>query len=489
MKEKQPAKSCPELKGFLLGDLDDVGLREFEAHLDECAPCRAAVLSWREDDEDLRMLDDALVVPEVSPFVAKRLVQISDEDLPPARESRLRLPLAIVAASALAAAAAVALVLVITDDPVEGEVTPPRAITPRLVYTDGGEVVLGRDLAEARLTVADEGRLLAEVDDDRIALSARSDARLARAPDGGLAIDLVRGLVTIDAAKRTGNDTLAVTAGQHRVVVVGTRFSVARLDDGGVKVAVSEGAVRVVSEVGEGHTVKHGQVFEFAAGEERLGDLESELARLMDELLEVPADGGSEDTEEVEVAVAEPEPEEQPADTAAARPSAPEIHSAAPPRPSMDDILDWILAGELARAETALGAHLRKHPKDVTAWKLLATSRRKAGKYDGAVVGFRKVIEYGNAQQSNRARFQAAMVLQDRLGRHREAAGLLEAYLQRPPALRPLEAEAMFRLADALLRQGSKQRAYTMLEQIRERFPGSSTALKAKRLLEQRSEG
>jgi TolA-binding protein len=47
----------------------------------------------------------------------------------------------------------------------------------------------------------------------------------------------------------------------------------------------------------------------------------------------------------------------------------------------------------------------------------------------------------------------------------------------------------MLRLARALLRQGRKARAYSTLEQIQQRFPGTNAALKARRLLDERTDG
>jgi TolA-binding protein len=74
-------------------------------------------------------------------------------------------------------------------------------------------------------------------------------------------------------------------------------------------------------------------------------------------------------------------------------------------------------------------------------------------------------------------------VLQDHLARHGEAAALLEAYLERPQALKPLEAEAMVRLARAQLRSGRTGEARALLRKVVDRFPGTTAALQARRMI------
>jgi TolA-binding protein len=490
MNGNETMKPCHNLQTFLLGGLSGAGRTEFEAHLDGCGACRDEVSTWGRVDETLKRWSDARAVPEASPFVGKHLVQMAEESKQRAPVSRARRPLVLATASALAAAAAVALVLVISGEGTDDAAAPAQPIAPRLVFTDGGEILSRPGSPDAELTVAGEGRLLAQIAADRIALGPRSNARLARARDGGLRIDLVRGAVTIAAAKKAGNETLSVAAGRHRVVVVGTRFSVAIPQEGDLKVAVSHGVVRVVTEDGAERFVERGQAFEVTAGKERLTELREDLEQAMEELLAVPEDPGATDTAHARAEIASSEPQIEPAADSGSDETKP-----ANPRPGTADRLDlndvraWILAGELDRAESALDTRLRRHPRDVKAWNLLANCNRKAGNFGDAVAGYRKVIEYGNAGQSNRARFQAATVLQDRLGGHSAAAALLEAYLERPTALKPLEAEAMLRLARALLRLGSKVRAYRTLEQIQDRFPGTNAALKARRLLDERADG
>jgi TolA-binding protein len=478
-------KSCHDLRDYLLGQLDAPGRSTFESHLESCSACRDEVAAWERVDGAVQSWSDARAVPETSPFVANRLVQVAREERRPKITRRARSPLALVAATAVAAAAAVVLVLYVTADDPPVETGPLPMVEPMLVHAEGGDIRLNQQAGEAVLTVEGDGRLLAAVEEDRVAIGSRSDARLSRSNEGGLRIELVRGTVAVAAAKRARTSPLIVEAGAHRVEVVGTRFKVTLIEDGGLQVAVSEGKVRVIGESGASRLVSHGQLFELATrGEERIAALEEALARSVDALLADPdqiADEAIEDTA-AEVALVEPN-EDGAIDSGSAEQPVGKPRPGSREETDLKEIKGWILAGKLDPAEAALELHLRRHPRDVNAWKLLANCRRKAGNFGDAVAGYRKVIEYGSAGQSNRARFIAATVLQDRMSRHGEAAALLEAYLDRPGSLKPLEAEAMVRLARAQLRIGRTGQARAMLQQVIDRFPGTTAALQARRML------
>jgi len=475
--------SCHELRDYLLERLDDAGRSTFEAHLGSCAGCREEVAAWERVDGAVQRWSDARPVPETSPFVANRLIQVAREGRQPKITRRVRSPLALVAATAIAAVIAVVLVLQFTGDKAPAEDTPSTQIEPVLVHAEGGEIRLDRQTGEAALTVAEDGHLLAALQDDRIALGSRSDARLTRPERGGLRIELKRGTVAVHAAKREPGSPMVVVAGDCRVEVVGTRFSVHLTGNEAVEVAVGEGRVRVIDGDGISRFVTRGQSLTLGSGAERIAALHDAQAKEMDELLALPP---SEEPAPIE----EPAPEVTPAEPLAdeSADSAQSDSPAARPRPDdektdLGKVKRWILSGELDRAEAVLEPHLRRHPRDVKAWNLLANCRRKAGNFGDAVTGYRKVIEYGGAAESNRARFVAATVLQDHMSRHGEAAALLEAYLERPAALKPLESEAMVRLARALLRTGRSAEAHDLLQEVLDRFPGTTAALQARRLL------
>ena len=484
MNENQPKTPCRGLRAHLLGNADAAQREAFEAHLASCATCAAEVRSWARVNGAIQDWSRARPVPEASPFVARSLVRAAAGSPSSRTGGRIALRPALAVAATLAAAAAVALVVGFTGEWGAGGLAKLPPIEPQLVHAEGGVIRLAPGSKQASLTVAGEGRLLAAVGGDRIALGARSDARVSRTTGGGLRIDLLRGTVAVAAQKRPHDAALAVAAGGYRVEVVGTRFSVAMLDRSGLEIAVDEGAVRVVSIDGSSRPVAHGQLMKIAAsGHEEVTALDPATAGALDGLLEAPPD-------EDPVAAVEPAADALvevfdvgAADTGTAGTALPAPRPEPASYPRLEEVRRWILSGDLDKAEAVLEVHLGKYPRDVEAWTLLANCRRKAGNYGEAVAGLRKVIEYGNGAQSNRARFSAASVLQDNMARDGEAAALLEAYLDRPTALKPLESEAMLRLARALLRTGRTGEAHAIIEKLNVRFPGTSAALQAQQLL------
>lgn len=79
-----------------------------------------------------------------------------------------------------------------------------------------------------------------------LTLSANSDVRVRGSDERGWLVELERGEVQCEVAPRHGRPAFVVQAGETRVRVVGTRFSVAREGDGAT-VSVREGQVQVES--------------------------------------------------------------------------------------------------------------------------------------------------------------------------------------------------------------------------------------------------
>ncbi len=91
-------------------------------------------------------------------------------------------------------------------------------------------------------------------------------------PDGGVLVDLTRGKVELEVAKRANRPPLIVRAGDTDVIVVGTHFSVDYGDGTGeVAVRVTEGVVRVVRHHQEAR-VAIGQAWETQRGVIALAD-------------------------------------------------------------------------------------------------------------------------------------------------------------------------------------------------------------------------
>lgn len=161
---------------------------------------------------------------------------------------------------------------------------------------------------------------------------------------------LDRGSVLIEARPRPEDQPLAVHAGEARVVVVGTRFSVS-LDP--LSVVVSEGVVAVEWH-GDRTLVRAGEVYP-------------------------------------------PPPPEVP-----------------PAPPSLDVLRAQVVAGELAAARKALEAHVARAPTDAEAWALLAQVATREDQPNRARRAWQKVVAHGRPRAARRARFELARLLEDR---------------------------------------------------------------------------
>ncbi|MCB9798041.1 MAG: tetratricopeptide repeat protein, partial [Alphaproteobacteria bacterium] len=157
---------------------------------------------------------------------------------------------------------------------------------------------------------------------------------------------------------------------------------------------------------------------------------------------------------------------------------------APPPLPSVEELRAALLAGQLDQAREGLERRLARAPGEVDAWTLLAQAERKAGRTAEAVRAWREVIARGAPAEAQRARFEAARLLE---AQPAEAEPLLRAFLQTPD---PLAAEARLRLGKAILAQGRRDEAAQTLEVLVSEHPGSASARAARALLEEiRSEG
>jgi hypothetical protein len=132
------------------------------------------------------------------------------------------------------------------------------------------------------------------------------------------------------------------------------------------------------------------------------------------------------------------------------------------PLPDEATIRQWLLAGDTARAERALIARLAVAPRESSSWWLLGETRRRAGQPGEAVTAYQRVIELGGPGEANRARFQVALLLEERLGDTAGAIQLYRAYLA--GTARPLEAAAQLRLGRLLSEAEQASRLLGSLE-------------------------
>ena len=139
--------------------------------------------------------------------------------------------------------------------------------------------------APLRVNTAREHSTL-DIGDARLTIDPATDFTVTR-PDGGVLVAMTRGKIELDVAKRTRRPPLVVAAGDTRVTVIGTRFSVdygdgtgevvVRVFEGIVKVERHQHAVRLVAN--QAWTTKRGVV--------ALGELPTVVAATRSEPIEI----------------------------------------------------------------------------------------------------------------------------------------------------------------------------------------------------------
>ncbi len=486
--------SCRMIDAYLERRLPGETAAQFEAHLDTCASCRRTVASWRRIRGGLTaLLDEQMITPDRAD--ARRLRERADA--PKAGPAR---PLSPAVKWGLAAAftglliGGVALMLKGTARSVPSamllEVLQPVGYEPR------------QEEGAFLLDPTGEDRLLAKLGEARVGVPPESRARVIRSDDAQIRLGLVAGTVGVAFSPTPGRRSLFVEAGGYTVRVVGTRFWVTLLEDGGIEVGVVRGAVQVdgTSEDGPLEVAAGDRLVIRADGSRATRPVSpAEQRRLTLILIEGARDdattddvsrttdddrGGATDTEEAAPGRTAPSPSE-----AASADRVDHFGRGTGQRTdrqevSLDQIKGWILDGEYPRAERALERHLVSRPADTGALMLLASCHSKSGAYDEAARVLRAVADNGTGAQRNRARFKAGMLYQDRLGRPADAAEMFDAYLKADQALRPNTLEARVRLARALQRLGNRAGYRRVLEEIVEIHGGTDRAAEARRQLD-----
>lgn len=252
------------------------------------------------------------------------------------------------------------------------------------------------------------------IGDDRIEVDG---AVVARREEGRTILELRQGAVTVQAAARAPGEQLVVVADGWQVTVVGTRFTVIRDP---FLVDVAEGVV----DVGHGETrwtLRAGDRFE----------------------------GGR--------------PIRRP--------------TSLPPLPELTALRKALLAGDTDGARAGLQTRLARDAADVGAWTLLGQLEARAKRRDEAVAAWTQVVAHGKPAEAQRARFEAAVLLEDRPS---DVVALLRAFLATPD---PLAAEAGLRLGRAELAVGETDAGRRTLESVVREHPGTGPAEAAQALL------
>ncbi|MEQ1565171.1 MAG: tetratricopeptide repeat protein, partial [Myxococcota bacterium] len=147
-----------------------------------------------------------------------------------------------------------------------------------------------------------------------------------------------------------------------------------------------------------------------------------------------------------------------------------------PALPEVEALRQQVLGGDRQGARAGLHQRLAARPGDADAWTLLAQLEARDGRPDDAVAAWREVIARGSPAAAQRARFEAAVLLERRPA---EVIPLLEVFLASPD---PLAAEAGLRLGRARLAVGDREGAVRALEQVAREHPGTGPAAEALQL-------
>ncbi|MBN1773343.1 MAG: FecR domain-containing protein [Deltaproteobacteria bacterium] len=493
--------NCGKLEVYLERRLSELERHQFRRHADGCPECREAVERHAAQAALLRS------------FVEDRLDSTPEpERLRALRERsarrRTRAPRRWVwgaAAAALLAAGLAAVLVVRTQGTASRSVAPQREAPPPALglawISPSGEAGPSRAPEVGRTIAAPTAvPVRLQAGPARIGLEPEGRLGLERADAERLSLRLDHGAVVLDVTPSGAGPRVEVRAGEHRVSVVGTRFRVSRSDDGGVRVEVDRGTVRVDGPFAEGRLVRAGRSLAVAGARSSEAPLTpSDRARIL-ALLEgdtvapaaaapavpqativVTPDAPPLAAAPGEVVALAPEVAGEP--PAAAVPAGP-VRDRTPAAPFDPEALrERLLAGETGPVTETLAAHLARQPRDAEAWWLMAAARRRGRDPSGERAAYERLIDVGSPADANRARFLAAVVSQDRLGDAAAAADHLTTYLALPAAQQTHGVEARLRLARAWITLGRTAQAASLLRALVEEERGQEPAEEAARLL------
>lgn len=463
---------CSGLESYLNRQLSDVEEEAFLRHLPSCHSCTDAIRRWKEAREALKTA------------VARRRPKLDDDAVEAlvaragARSGRPHFHLGIVfaGAAALALVVLVGLFSALKFESAQKDDAPPSAPLATKILLPEDMPVPKQDGGRIPL-VADDAPLLAETGDGRLGLSPDTRLFVERADTERIDLRLERGRVAVSLPQRPNQPRMSVRVGRLQVRVTGTVFLVEKTHRGRITVAVTKGAVRVVDPGTGEWRVAGGETFQTDAQKQwQLMKMSSETETQTTSLLTPPPPppqaAPATAPEKLLEAVEEDERED---------PSKPAMRkvSKAPEIPEIEDIKQWILDKEYARADRALQSRLRNHPRDPTALELLAIAERKSGQPEKAVSTYRQIIAHGSALERNRARFRAGIILQDRLYDHAGAISMFRACLAEAGVCRSNAAEVKLRLARSLHQNGELEQYERVLRRIVEEHGGTAAAEKA----------
>ncbi|MCP4676603.1 MAG: tetratricopeptide repeat protein [Deltaproteobacteria bacterium] len=482
-------KPCADFDKYCDKGLDRDGNAAFEAHLEDCPSCRAQVVQWRNIEREIVSTESQreAAQPKWNARVRERLTD------PNTRRRSTRPALIVWAAAVAAMIASGAFVYLTMHKETESRQTQ-KTLADSVVITasiftpdnlESTELVYPRDEA---LEAPGTGRILARIGEDSLGLEAHGRVRMIEIGSLTTRLVLERGMLACAVSSREKSGEFEIAAGRYTVRVLGTVFAVTWREEKGLQVDVSEGTVEVIGPGGGSWRVGSGQRLRVSAGESGvMNNVEGDDLKRIERLLSDVAIEKKDETENDEVdqeAAQESDADNEVIGGKEIEPQNKRTRATNTRSTSLDTWREWVINGRLDDAERSLYKHLQRSPTDEDAWWLFADCQRKAGKWQSALTSYLRVVDLTRGAEANRARFLAGSVAQDKLKKHAMAIELFENYLRIGKSGRTLEAEAMMRLARALIATGRSSRAKPILEEVIEKHGGTSAATGARRLLD-----
>ena len=473
--------ACDKRESYLLGDLNSKQRHEYEAHLAKCSACSDVVNSWDKVATVVGKWQKLQPAPKNENSSVARLLASTRQQA----DSVWWRGRAIKPALGVASVAAVLLLMFnlgFFSLPRHKSATinapKPLASSIRLstIFSQGS--IVTRDSIDGGYTLSTQadGHLIVNVGGDRVGVDSKSSVRILPPTNGLTRMHLSSGKVAILAKKRSKDERLVVEAGGNFVEVTGTCFSVSTDGAANFGVVVNEGSVSLNNASAEKITLRAGKSARLTAkGSFRVTDI-------------APADNDS-ILALLQVAVPQTIPHESTSDAQVERKDSKPQQAASSPkvvrnkaRFDLAMVKRMIFDHRYKQAEAALQDRLKRAPRDADAWLLLAGCQRKTGRWREATGSLGNVVSYGTPKKSNRARFSSARIFQDRLGDARRAETMIRGYLAHKD--KPLEAEAMLRLARVQESLGWHAAAVDTAREIIRRFRGTPAAQGARPIIE-----
>jgi hypothetical protein len=495
--------NCHHLDGYIDNRLSPEAHQQFEQHLANCSACRQSVAIWNRIGAEIRDIGQAQIAamnssPDMQgEGVAK--VPSKRTDIPFATPFRGRRFPQTVIKWAAAAAVLVGLALFIFVDR-QAPPTEPLSFTATY-FKNNTSIGDDKITIGTPIELSDGLRAVIHLQQDTVGIQTGSSATVEKADAQHTQWHIKSGMLAFQVHQRAPQHPFVILAGRYRVKVVGTQFSVALKDGTLLDVVVKEGIVEVTDE-----TRQHSE--RIIAGRKLVAHGNEPPAVSMataDDILEIDKLLGREiehafqkdvGLKVIEVSPASPDNLSDKLNDGMALSRQKEVstdseaHKQAHQSKRMVKTASvaiwqrWVLEGRVDEAETATRAYLRHTTHNADAWFLLADCQKRKNEYREAVATYQKALPHLSGRAGQTARYRAAAILQDNLGAHGEAIGLLEKFLKVGKSSHHLEAEAMLRLGVSLQAMGETDRATRMFRQILVRHGATSAAIRARKFLE-----